>query len=240
MKILNDIDLIKKYVKKELQEEAITKLKSGYPVQYIIGNVDFYDCIIDVNEPVLIPRFETEYLVQKTIKLIKDKGFIKPKILDIGTGSGCIAIALKKNIDSDITAIDISNDAINLANKNAIKNNVDINFLCVDFESYETDEKFDIIISNPPYVPFNSVVDEKTKYEPQNAIFAKDNGLYFYKTILKKSKKLLKKKNIIAFEIGDKQGKKITELAQGYYPKSKINFSTDYNGHDRYLFIINE
>ena len=240
MKILNDIDLIKKYVKKELQEDAIKKLESGYPVQYIIGNVDFYDCIIDVNESVLIPRFETEYLVQKTINLIKDKGFIKPKILDIGTGSGCIAIALKKNIDCDITAIDINNDAINLANKNAIKNNVDINYLCVDFDSYEPDEQFDIIISNPPYVPFNSVVDEKTKYEPQNAIFAKDNGLYFYKTILKKSKKLLKKKNIIAFEIGDKQGKKITELAQDYYPKSKIYFSTDYNGYDRYLFIINE
>ena len=240
MKILNDIDLIKKYVKKELQEDAIKKLESGYPVQYIIGNVDFYDCIIDVNESVLIPRFETEYLVQKTINLIKNKGFIKPKILDIGTGSGCIAIALKKNIDCDITAIDISNDAINLANKNALKNNVDINFLCTDFDSYEPDEKFDIIISNPPYVPFNSVVDEKTKYEPQNAIFAKDNGLYFYKTILKKSKKILKQKNIIAFEIGDKQGKKITELSQGYYPKSTINYSMDYNGHDRYLFIINE
>jgi len=237
---MNDKELIQKYVKKDLQKEALKKLNSGYPVQYIIGNVDFYNCIINVNENVLIPRFETEYLVDKTIKYLKKMKHNKIDILEIGTGSGCISIALNKNIDSNIDAIDISEKAIEVAKNNAIMNNVTINFITEDINNYCSNKKFNLIISNPPYVPFDSLVDEKIKYEPQNAIFAEEKGLYFYKLILNKFKDNLKEEYLIAFEIGDKQGVLIENLAKNNLPNSFIKIEKDYNNYDRYVFITNK
>ena len=107
-------------------DDIINQIKDGYPIQYLIGNVEFLDSIIDVNENVLIPRFETEYLVDKTIKYLQYKENLK--ILDIGTGSGCIAISLKKALNCTINAIDINEKALELAKKNAYNNNVVINF----------------------------------------------------------------------------------------------------------------
>ena len=133
---LNDINLIKKYLPEDKWEDAINKLKTGYPVQYLIGNVEFYNTIIDVNKDVLIPRFETEYLVSDLIKLIKETNIINPDILDIGTGSGAIAIALKKNYPSFVTAIDKSTKAIDLAKKNSKKNKTNIMFLTTPIEDY--------------------------------------------------------------------------------------------------------
>jgi len=237
---MNDIELIKKYVPENLQDEAINKLKLGYPVQYIIGNVEFYYNIIEINEDVLIPRFETEYLVDKTIKLINNLNLKKTKILEIGTGSGCISIALKKNLDCNITAIDISEKALNVAKKNAINNNVDINFIEADIHNFKMEEKYDVIISNPPYVPFDGKIDEKIKYEPDIAIYAPDKGLYFYKLILDKIKNNLKEKYLIAFEIGDNEGKEIIEYTKKVLPKSFIKFEKDYNNYDRYIFISSE
>lgn len=236
---MNDIDLIKKYVSKEKQKEAIKLLNTGYPVQYIIGNVDFYNCEIMVNENVLIPRFETEYLVDKTIKYIKKLGISVNEILEIGTGSGCISIALKKNIDGNIDAIDINNKAIKLAQENAKKNNVTINFIECDIHNFNTNKKYDLIISNPPYVPYNSSYDEKIKYEPENAIFAEDNGLYFYKIILDKIKNNLQENFLIAFEIGDKEGNDIIELVKEWLPNAYAKVEKDYNNYERYIFISN-
>ena len=235
-----DKDLIKKYLPKEKWEDSFKKLESGYPVQYIIGNVDFCDSIINVNENVLIPRFETEFLVDYLIKMIKKYNYNCPYILDIGTGSGCISIALKQKLDCSIKAIDINGKAIDVAKDNAKLNNVLIDFENISIEKYNSNETFDIIVSNPPYVDFNEIVDEKIKYEPQNAIFAKDNGLYFYKVILNKSKELLKKKNIIAFEIGATQANEITNITKSIYPNSQIIVKKDLNNFDRYIFIINE
>lgn len=237
---MNDIELINKYVPKEKQKEALDKLNTGYPVQYIIGNVDFYNSIINVNEKVLIPRFETEYLVDKTIKYA-NKLFNKSNdILEIGTGSGCISIALKKNLECQIDAIDINKDAIKLAKSNSINNNVSINFIECDIHNFNSAKKYDLIISNPPYVPYNSSYDEKIKYEPENAIFAKDNGLYFYKVILEKIKNNLNDNFLIAFEIGDKEGDKIKELVKEHLPNSYILLDKDYNNYDRYIFITNK
>ena len=193
-----DERLIDRFVSRDKRDAASIRLKEGYPIQYIIGNVDFYGINIDVNEKVLIPRFETEYLVDDLIKLINKNNFTCPNILDIGTGSGNISIALKKNLDCNITAIDVSKDAISVAKKNAAKNDVKISFKHISIEDYSS-SGFDILVSNPPYVKKNSKVDEKIKYEPQNAIYADDNGLYFYKVILNKCKSLLNEKNIIAF-----------------------------------------
>ena len=233
-----DANLIKEYVPKEIQEKALKRLAKGYPVQYIIGNVDFYGQIIKVNKHVLIPRFETELLVSKTIEYIKKRNFIKPNILEIGTGSGCISILLKKLIDCNITAIDKSKKALKVAKDNG--KDLGITFICKSIEKFNSNQKFDVLISNPPYVSFNEITDEKIKYEPQMAIFAKDNGLYFYKIILEKSTLILNSKNIIAFEIGQNQAKEIEKIAKYFYPLSKVLIEKDLNNKDRYLFIFNE
>ncbi len=237
---MTDEELIKKYIPKSKQKQALIKLHNGYPVQYLIGNVDFYDTIINVNEDVLIPRFETEYLVDKTIKYLKKLNMVNPKILEIGTGSGCISIALKRHIDCDIDAIDISENAIKLAKINAKNNQVNINFKTEDIHNFLSLNKYDLIISNPPYVSYNSPVSEKIKYEPENAIYAPDNGIYFYKVILEKIKNNLKILYLIAFEIGDKEGNKVKELANFYLPNSYQIIEKDYNNFERYFFISNQ
>lgn len=235
-----DKQLIFKYVPENKQAKALKKLSNNYPVQYIIGNVDFYGIPLKINKNVLIPRFETELLVSKLVETINKNHFVSPNILDVGTGSGCISIYLKKVLNCKVTAIDKSFKAIKIAKYNSKKTNVTITFKTKSIEKFESKEKFDILVSNPPYVSFNEKVDEKTKYEPQNAIFAKDNGLYFYKLILDKSKKILNKKSIIAFEIGQSQGTFISNYAKPIYPDSKILIEKDLNQFDRYIFIINE
>lgn len=241
LKVNNDIELIKKFLPEDKWESSINKLKEGYPVQYIIGNVEFYDCVINVNENVLIPRFETEYLVQDLIKLMKNSNILQPDILDIGTGSGAIAIALKKNYPCFVSAIDISKNAIELAKQNAKLNHTNVMFLNSSIEEYDSNIKYDVIVSNPPYVMNDEYVDEKTKYEPQNAIFVPNkDGLYFYRIILEKSKYLLKTPGIIAFEIGEAQKNSLRELASKYYPSAKIIQKKDLNNLDRYFYIINE
>ena len=127
-------------------DKVLCELKAGKPIQYIIGNVNFYGNTIEVNESVLIPRFETELLVEKTITKIK-KYFPNQKvsIIDLGTGSGCIAISLKKNLDATVDALDISKDALELAKINAQKNNTEINFINDDMTTYQ-EKKYDIII----------------------------------------------------------------------------------------------
>lgn len=236
-----DINLINKYVEKNKQKKAIKLLEKGYPVQYIIGDVEFMGINIKVNKNVLIPRFETEYLVDDVIKYINYYKFKNPNIIDIGTGSGCISIALKKLIpNSTIFGIDKSLKAIKVAKNNAKLNNIDVKFKIKSIEKFKTNEKFDVLVSNPPYVTQEEYVDEKTKYEPQKALYAKENGLYFYKLILKKSHYFMKEKNIIAFEIGSKQANAISEIAKKEYPNAQIIQKNDLNNLNRYIFIINE
>ncbi|NMA50785.1 MAG: peptide chain release factor N(5)-glutamine methyltransferase [Mollicutes bacterium] len=235
-----DIDLIKKYIEKSKQEEAIKKYKEGYPVQYLIGNVDFFGNKIIVNEKVLIPRFETEYLVDDTLKLLKKYNFINPKTLDIGTGSGCISIALKKNIKCEVTAVDISRDALEVAKKNAEINNVEINFVKQAIEDFSSFGNFDVIISNPPYISMKEKIDPKTKHEPHNALYSNEDGTYFYRVILEKAIDILAKKSIIAFEIGDKQGSKVIKMAKELFPKANIEIKKDLNDFERYIYIINK
>ena len=125
----NDIEYLKKYLDGNNLEEGIKKLESGVPVQYIVGHVDFYGNILKVNENVLIPRFETELLVEKTINYIKQYFNKKVSIVDLGTGSGCIAITLKKELECEVDAVDISINALNVARDNAKENNISINFI---------------------------------------------------------------------------------------------------------------
>ena len=186
----SDIEYLKKYIKESnlddnYYQECLQKLETGIPIQYIIGNVDFYGNIIKVNESVLIPRFETELLVDKTIKKI-NQIFKNQKIdiIDLGTGSGCIAITLKKEINSNVDALDISIDAIKLAKDNAKYNKAEINFINQDMSTYK-EKKYDVIISNPPYIKYDEeIMDIVKNNEPHLALYADDEGLYFYKKII--------------------------------------------------------
>lgn len=221
-------------------EEDYKKLLEGYPIQYLIGYVDFYGYKIYVNENVLIPRYETEYLVQKTINYSKKIFNDKLDILDLGTGSGAISIVLGRELNSIVTGVDISEDALNIAKKNAIENKVSINFIKSNMLD-SVEGKYDIVVSNPPYIDIDEkIMDSVKKYEPHLALYAKDNGLYFYKNILSNIKPYLKERFIIAFEIGWWQGTLIEKIAQEYFENSKILIEKDLTNRDRYIFIINE
>ena len=234
---MTDIEYLKKYYKGNI-DEAIERLNNGEPVQYIVGNVDFYNSNFIVNKNVLIPRFETEELVLNTINFIKEY-FNKPKVLDIGTGSGAIAISIKKEIDSIVYATDISKEALEVAKENAKRNNVDINFINTNL--YDgINEKFDVIVSNPPYIRYDEEIDEVVKNnEPHIALYADNNGLYYYEEILKNIKNILNDKYLIAFEIGKDQAEDINELKDKYLPDSSILLKKDLEGRDRMIFIYN-
>ena len=233
---MTDIEYLKKYLDSDKLEEGIKKLEQGIPVQYIVGNVEFYGNIIEVNENVLIPRFETEELVDRVIKKLKNKKNID--IVDLGTGSGCIAISLAKNLNSNIDAVDISKDALEVAKKNAINNKVNINFYLGDMLN-PLNKKYDLIISNPPYIAYDEeIMDIVKNNEPHLALYADNEGLYYYEQILKNVKDYLKKDYLIAFEIGYKQAKKI-ELLTRQYLDCSVTIEKDLSGKDRYVFIEN-
>lgn len=236
---MTDINYLEKYLPKNKLKEGIERLQNGEPVQYIVGNVNFYGNEIKVNKNVLIPRFETEELVEYTISYIKKMFKEKINIIDLGTGSGCIAITLKKKINSNVSAIDISKEALEVARENAKKNKVEINFIQNDMLD-NISNKFDVIISNPPYISKNEEIqDIVRKNEPSLALYADNEGLYYYEKIIKQSKKNLKEKFIIAFEIGYMQGDKIKKLAEQNYPKAEVVLKKDLQGKDRFIFIIN-
>lgn len=239
---LVDFDYIHRYVEKnnlgmEVLNSYVDKLINGEPVQYIIGNVDFYGNIIYVNKDVLIPRFETELLVEKTIKYIKSTFNKQVSVLDIGTGSGCIAITIAKNISSKVDAVDISDAALIVAKDNCIHNSVEINIFKSDIFS-NINKKYDVIISNPPYIAYDEeIMDVVKNNEPHTALYASNKGLYFYDKILKECKDYLNDKFLIAFEIGYTQGNSIKELAQKYLNNIDVWIEKDYSDKDRFVFI---
>lgn len=235
---MTDLEYLKKYYKGNLND-AIKRLDKGEAVQYIVGNVEFYNTIINVNKNVLIPRFETEELVEKTINYINKYFKEKIDILDLGTGSGCIAIALAKNIDSNVDAFDISDSALELARENALLNKVDVNFVKQDM-TVPNDKLYDVVISNPPYLRDESEVEEIVRNnEPSLALYATDDGMYFYKKILENYKNNLKDRFIIAFELGYNQADILSEFAKNLYPNSEVIIDYDLTEYKRFLFIIN-
>lgn len=240
---MNELEYLKKYLHPEDSlDEAINRLNNGEPVQYIVGDVNFYGNTIIVNKNVLIPRRETEELVEKTINLI-NKLFPKQQIsiLDIGTGSGCIPITLKKYFpENKITAVDISQEALNVAVTNANQNQVEIEFIQSDLFS-NVNKTYDCIISNPPYIKEDEeIMDIVKNNEPHLALYAKNNGLYFYEEILKNAHSYLNEKFIIAFEIGETQGQDILNIAKNYFPKAKLALEKDLQHLERFVFIVNE
>lgn len=236
---MTDIEYLKNYYKGDINA-AINKLNKGVPVQYIVGEVDFYGYLFNVNENVLIPRFETEQLVEFTIYYAKKLFNRKIDIVDLGTGSGCIAITLKKELECNMDAVDISDKALEIAKINAKNNNVDINFYLGDMLK-PLNKKYDIIISNPPYISYDEEIMEIVKNnEPSLALYADNNGLFYYEEILKNCKENLNNKFLIAFEIGYKQADDIKKLVLKYLDNVKVTIKKDLNKLDRFVFIIKE
>ena len=234
---MTDLEYLKKYLPKSELKDGIAKLNKGIPVQYIVGNVDFYNSNILVNSDVLIPRFETELLVDKVINILK-KDFVKNiRILDLCTGSGCIAIALNKELHTYVDGSDISDKAISVAKNNNLRNKTEVNFIQSDmFKSINN--KYDLIISNPPYIGESDyIMDIVKNNEPTNALFARDNGLEFYKIILSNAKNYLNSHYLIALELGD-HPRDVYTLAKKEYPNASISLEEDLQGIERYLLIM--
>lgn len=233
---MGPLEYLKKYLPPELLEDGIKKMESGIPLQYIVGNVDFYGLNFIVNENVLIPRFETELLVEKTISYINKYFTNDLEIVDLGTGSGCIAITLSKKLNVRVDAVDISASALEVAKKNNIINNTNVNFYLGNMLE-PLSKKYDVIISNPPYIAYDEeIMDIVKNNEPSIALYADNNGLYYYEEIIKNCKNYLNENGLLAFEIGYMQASSIKELAKKYLNKEAI-IEKDYSNKDRFAFI---
>ena len=221
-------------------KEIIEELKTGKPYQQILGHTEFYGKKFFVDENVLIPRPETEELVELAkieIQNLKSK-IQNLKLLDIGTGSGIIPITLKKHFpNAEIFAIDISEKALEIAKKNAEFHQANIEFIQQDYLNTKLEENYDIIISNPPYIGIkeNIEIEDSVKgFEPNIALFSPtSDALIFYKKIAKDGEKHLNENGMIFLEINQKLGKETLELFSNY---SESRLIKDLSGNDRFVF----
>ena len=231
----------KPLTEEELQKyrELLRRRSKFEPLQYIIGKVEFYGIDFKVNPSVLIPRQETEILIETIIGQYDKHDTLR--ILDIGTGSGNIAISLAKNLDNSvITALDISEEALKTANENALLNSVNdrTEFIRFDFlkEEFKRNE-FDVVVSNPPYIAieeFETLRPELKEYEPKVALTDYNSGFLFYEIISNKSNHLLKPGGKLFFEVGKGQSSKVTEIMTKNNFQN-INVTKDYLNIERVI-----
>ena len=218
-------------------KEKILLIKENKPIQYVIGNVNFYGNIFMVNENVLIPRFETEELVENTINYIKKYSDKKVNIIDLGCGSGCIGLTLKKKIDADVTLLDISNKALEVAKENANNLNCDVTFILSDMWNNVID-KYDVIISNPPYIRCDEEIEEIVyNNEPHLALYGGNDGLLMYHKIRDDLLNHVNEKFLLALEIGDLQKDDVTKIFSDI-PNVKIISKKDLSKRDRMIFVF--
>lgn len=216
-------------------------IKEDVPLSHLVGFEYFYDRKFKVTKDVLSPRMETEELIYKVIEYVKANNKNNLKILDLCTGSGIIAITLKKELDQisiDVVASDISEEAIEVAIENAQYHDTDVRFIQSDIFN-NIDDKFDIIVSNPPYIDRKDEVTMKENvlnYDPHLALFAEEEGMYFYRKIIEQAKDYLKENGVMFFEIGYDQKDKIIKLSKknGYLAQ----VYKDINNRDRMAFLV--
>ena len=233
----------------KVSDEVINKFETEFkkylyenkPIQYIIGYQTFYGYDYLVDDRVLIPRYETEELVENVI-LLYDEHFSGQKVdvCDIGTGSGAIAISLAlEEPNMSVMASDISSEALEVAEANNKKHNAGVRFVLGDMVTPLYGNKFDIIVSNPPYIPDSEEVMSLVKdNEPNIALFGGNDGLKFYRIIVENLHKIAKEKFILAFEHGYNKNAEIEELILKHFPNAKVIHKKDMQGRDRMTFAI--
>ena len=228
--------------KEELYFSLIDKhIEKNVPLSHLAGFEYFYDRKFKVTKDVLSPRMETEELIYKVIEYIKSINKNNIKILDLCTGSGIIGITLRKELEFkplEVVASDISEEALKVAKENAIMNKAEVKFIQSDiFENIN--EKFDIIVSNPPYIAYNDKItmeDNVLNYDPHLALFAEEDGMYFYREIVENAKEYLEEDGQVFFEIGYDQREKILKLANENGFKAEVY--KDINGRDRMAILV--
>ncbi|PWA11891.1 peptide chain release factor N(5)-glutamine methyltransferase [Pueribacillus theae] len=228
-------------VLKKFKHDIILHKKEGIPIQYLMGEEQFFGRPFKVDESVLIPRPETEELVQLVIKKI-DQRFSKKEqvhVCDIGTGSGAIAVTLKlEQPKVKMTAIDISPAVLEVARQNAEMLHADICFLQGSFLSpaIERNRTFDVVVSNPPYIETNTIDELDTvvrEHEPRLALDGGEDGYHCYRRIIENLSSVLNAQAIVAFEVGDGQAKTVSNLMKGKFPNAKVEITPDINHKER-------
>lgn len=239
LELLNRLDDYVSEEKVKLLKKEIEALEKNEPLQYVLGKVNFYGNEFYVDKRVLIPRFETEELVENTINYIK-KFFTKPvDIIDLGCGSGVIGLTLEQKVSTNsVDLVDISKEALEVTHKNCEKLNSKANLIESDMLS-SVEKKYDVIISNPPYIKTNEEIEDIVKNnEPHLALYAGEDGLDCYRKIVKEASKNMKDKALIAFEIGCTQANDIKELVTSYLKDVKVEIKKDLSGRDRMCFVF--
>lgn len=215
---------------------------TGRPFQYILGQESFYGRDFFVNEHVLIPRPETEELIEEVKKRVTKLFDVNKsmKIADIGTGSGAIALTIKNEIpNAEVTATDISPEALLVAKKNAENLHVQVEFKEGDLLAPIADQKWDVILSNPPYIGTNEAVtlsDTVIDYEPHLALFAEEDGLQLYRKMAAKLPDMMNTPSLIGFEIGFTQGPIVQKMLQNAFPQANVEVVQDINQKNRFIF----
>lgn len=224
-------------------EEGVKDLVDGVPLGHVLGFEWFYGYRFKVNGDVLIPRPETEELVANILAAYDEyfPGHKDVSAVDIGTGSGAIAISLKKEEPHiHMMATDISDKAVEVAKQNAVDNDAIVSFMVGDMLQplIDRDLKVDILISNPPYIPQEEVMEDSVvNFEPHVALFGGEDGLKFYRIIFENAPKILKDHAMMAFEMGYNQKEALSAEARKYFPDAEIEVIKDMNGKNRMLFV---
>lgn len=234
--ILNENNLYEE----DLLKDKLNLLFLGMPVEYVLGYRYFLGRKFLVTKDTLIPRNETEELVLYTKDLIKKENFISPSIVEVGTGSGCIAITLSLDCVSNVVhSIDLSSSALKVAHINNNNLGGNVTFFNGDTLEPVLNNKYDVLISNPPYIDVDTYVqDSVIKYEPHMALFADNHGLEIYEKIFKNVNKVMNEHALLTFEISPDLVKGLTLLKEKYLPDFSIEFKKDMNGLVRFLFLI--
>ena len=226
------------FEQEEKFKNIISELKTGKPYLQILGETEFYGMKIFVNENVLIPRPETEELLELAIKKIQDSTIENLKILDIGTGSGIIPLVLKKHFPkAEVSSIDFSKEALEVAQKNANFHQLDINFIHADYLSFNLNENYDVIISNPPYIGIdeeNEIADSVKEFEPKMALFSPtSDALIFYKKIAEDAALHLNENGWVFLEINQLLGKETLALYSTVLKEAEL--LKDLSDNDRFV-----